>query len=1342
MPVNIRDSFIIRDLQSKSVGDLLMRAALLTIKRESDIASVQTECDVLLRRNIAQQGNRSALFPENSQELSGIAMAAAREQFGCYGHNILFPAVVGATDIPEISDSVRNGLCDQLHQSRRTAQRLVEQVNACKDDVERSELLWRAFMTHLWSGYPSLILNKYLTSSDGNNGVTMFTYISVALLMAYLAAATVFVAVMGVKYVGAGVVPLWLLAITISFALKMAIVEPSKICILSVAVPSVVLKGFERTRRYLARLGETVISRKKGVLDNALTSSNIQHINPACRAARSYPSLQISRLLISLKDADLPCYLPVYFEAGHHHKISTQNREARHARVHRVRNLVLYVFFSLPYAVQDVLVEAVLVAGTGITLVVLSYASKSTIIIPVVIAGVVLLILFVMVLFFTLRKVPKPRRFDSSAGIPLVWESDFVSQAETEDERNVGVGLGFDIIYDQSGQAQDAVYTQDDARDDATVASGGSSPFKHSSIGAYFSASAASETSPHGGGRGRGRGRGKVRGRGRGRLNSSRRHGDEEPPTKISLGDVGRIILSTPHDDMLLHAPLRTASAQSVRFDKLYDDRAVTEGDFQETNSAVSGASSAQPKGSFMQETLRNEVRLNQAAFRGRGRINARASSSDPKIFAESSPGSSVQRKVIRTPPSAARVNSGTVSFRDESIYTAGSAQYSVVSDSGALTPSGPVRVENVRGEERRRPLPGLKRSPLGRTGRGGRGRGLATGSSSPAVAPFDMGVMPDFGSVITSASKSNSFCSSLPVAPNPTKEGSFQMDGNPLRGRLVLAAVEKLRSRIKISTVSASSGSENGSRHSSPPKTTSSTIDTVNAFSFYGGYSKSVEGIHSLTRNISQQRIVTADDWFNLDEIADAHSSSGGSNDDVDDSLNCSRHPLDDPVNVDLSPSSEEESNSNITVRLSRAVNQLPKGASTHDFNSPLSSPRSSALQKAARLVLMRRMASVPSQNLSAAADTGADGSPLPDGPIKSYLPVAIQLNAALAKSRHTIKQRHEAAGLSASEVIKLANESAFPIPAPPSSAYTAGGLCINDPADVHVVTRKNYRSAPPVSASAPRRISFDFNTTGPPQAAPDFVSPLVPPVLPSSPLLRRANSGRLTLENVLKFKDTRIVGNSLSPAFRVTNITGTALAPEAQDGAYMPVTDTEIHEEVKISLQRTASARRAPPVLALDVADTGTPPPSVRKPISFDMNLRKNAPDGPADGASEAVSSPESGLRTPRLRLRDVMRLWLDISGEGESTVQDDAYERADKSDDRIPAVRHRYPEHLRGVLLPPLTRRQMTFEGQSYTIFVRTKWTSVEIFFVCVSLLSCPSVVDNFALYSAVLAHMLRL
>jgi hypothetical protein len=335
-----------------------------------------------------------------------------------------------------------------------------------------------------------------------------------------------------------------------------------------------------------------------------------------------------------------------------------------------------------------------------------------------------------------------------------------------------------------------------------------------------------------------------------------------------------------------------------------------------------------------------------------------------------------------------------------------------------------------------------------------------------------------------------------------------------------------------------------------------------------------------------------------------------------------------------------------------------------------------------------MRRMASVPSQNLSAAADTAADGSPLPDGPIKSYLPVAIQLNAALAKSRHTIKQRHEAAGLSASEVIKLANESAFPIPAPPSSAYTAGGLYINDPADVHVITGKSYRSAPPVSASAPpvsasapRRISFDFNTTGPPQASPDFVSPLVPPVLPSSPLLRRANSGRLTLENVLKFKDTGKVGNSLSPAFRVTNITGTALVPETQDGAYMPVTDTEIHEEMKISLQRTASARRAPPVLALDVADTGTPPPSVRKPISFDMNLRKNAPDGPADGASEAVSSPESGLRTPRLRLRDVMRLRLDISGEGESTVQDDAYERADKSDDRIPAVRPPVPRTPKG-------------------------------------------------------------
>ena len=51
-----------------------------------------------------------------------------------------------------------------------------------------------------------------------------------------------------------------------------------------------------------------ILSRKKGFLIG--TSIAVQHLNPACRAARKVPKLSLARLLISLSDYDVPKVKP------------------------------------------------------------------------------------------------------------------------------------------------------------------------------------------------------------------------------------------------------------------------------------------------------------------------------------------------------------------------------------------------------------------------------------------------------------------------------------------------------------------------------------------------------------------------------------------------------------------------------------------------------------------------------------------------------------------------------------------------------------------------------------------------------------------------------------------------------------------------------------------------------------------------------------------------------------------------------------------------------------------------------------------------------------------------
>ena len=65
------------------------------------------------------------------------------------------------------------------------------------------------------------------------------------------------------------------------------------------------------SRMYLASLlyilrhrAKAILSRTRGFMDNARCF--VQRVNPGCRAARAFPSLPVSRLLLSLGDHDLP----------------------------------------------------------------------------------------------------------------------------------------------------------------------------------------------------------------------------------------------------------------------------------------------------------------------------------------------------------------------------------------------------------------------------------------------------------------------------------------------------------------------------------------------------------------------------------------------------------------------------------------------------------------------------------------------------------------------------------------------------------------------------------------------------------------------------------------------------------------------------------------------------------------------------------------------------------------------------------------------------------------------------------------------------------------------------
>jgi hypothetical protein len=100
------------------------------------------------------------------------------------------------------------------------------------------------------------------------------------------------------------------------------LIQPAKIWINFVVISSSVSRHVRKLCERLSLRSRLMMMRTHGMMRDA--DCNMQHFNPACRAARRFPHLPIARLLLTLNDADLPkAKLPnpyllpfTYFSAG------------------------------------------------------------------------------------------------------------------------------------------------------------------------------------------------------------------------------------------------------------------------------------------------------------------------------------------------------------------------------------------------------------------------------------------------------------------------------------------------------------------------------------------------------------------------------------------------------------------------------------------------------------------------------------------------------------------------------------------------------------------------------------------------------------------------------------------------------------------------------------------------------------------------------------------------------------------------------------------------------------------------------------------------------------------
>ena len=206
-----------------------------------------------------------------------------------------------------------------LHRSRATSLNLFHRLNSIKSSEEKEKLLMQCFIIDsMPTAIRPLVIQGFFPNgenfwSGGGSGHSIWErYPIVRTCLAYLSAVLCVLHFVGMVVwlilfdwvVVSSNVTLWAACLALSIGLYFIIIEPVVILLREVLVKQQLVGAEVADLCFaLSKRALLILRRRSGLIRNA--HSPIQHLNPACRAARSYPFLPISRLLISVNDSDI-----------------------------------------------------------------------------------------------------------------------------------------------------------------------------------------------------------------------------------------------------------------------------------------------------------------------------------------------------------------------------------------------------------------------------------------------------------------------------------------------------------------------------------------------------------------------------------------------------------------------------------------------------------------------------------------------------------------------------------------------------------------------------------------------------------------------------------------------------------------------------------------------------------------------------------------------------------------------------------------------------------------------------------------------------------------------------
>jgi hypothetical protein len=267
-------------------------------------------------------------------------------------------------------------LIHKLRVVRANADKIIGDLESLPDGLPREIHLIQHFVVDNLSGLSRKLSYRFFFADfeevDDESTKIFWRRVNLVGLPFYIFAVCLYIFLFGVK-IGAKATNMWLIGCITATCIDVGILQPMKIWMRFIVMSAASIWDVRVTHGLLRDRAKSIMLRKDGHMRTA--NALVQHFNPACRAARKFPHLAASRLLLSLNDQDLP---KKYVKKNNVTLVS-----AIAGGGFMVVVAMLFFMTLAPEAIADSLMEVVVTNGVNFSILGLAILANTNVSLPI-----------------------------------------------------------------------------------------------------------------------------------------------------------------------------------------------------------------------------------------------------------------------------------------------------------------------------------------------------------------------------------------------------------------------------------------------------------------------------------------------------------------------------------------------------------------------------------------------------------------------------------------------------------------------------------------------------------------------------------------------------------------------------------------------------------------------------------------------------------------------------------------------------------------------------------------------------------------------------------------------